>query len=105
MRMLFHTASDGKLGGAWERGYQECVCLRNFRIVVQDMVVLPTSHVIIFSLADDFEIKWWQNLLLVIGALAVVPGIVLIITGIVVYCCRNSELYAWLSVSTVQYNL
>ena len=77
------------------------VCLWNFRIVVQDMVVLPTGHVIIFSLADDFEIKWWQNLMIVIGAFAVVPGIVLIITGIVVYCCRKSELHAWLSVSTV----
>ena len=34
--------------------------------------------------------------MIVISAFAVVPGIVLIITGVVVYCCRKSELHAWL---------
>ena len=56
------------------------------------MLVIPTSHVNIFSLADDFEIKRWQTVLLVIGGLVVVPGIVLVITGIFVYCHRKGEL-------------
>ena len=58
------------------------------------MLVIPTMamYVTIFSLADDFEIKRWQILLLVIGGLVVVPGIILVITGIFVYCHRKGEL-------------
>ena len=39
--------------------------------------------------ADNFEMKWWQIALLVIVALAMVPGIMLIIIVIVVYCRRK----------------
>ena len=60
-------------------------------MLTEFQVVIPTSHVTIFSLADDFEIKQWQIVLLVIGGL-VVPGIILVITGIFVYCCRKGEL-------------
>ena len=57
-------------------------------MLTEFQVVIPTSHVTIFSLADDFEIKWWQIVLLVIGGLVVV----LVITGIFVYCRRKGEL-------------
>ena len=58
------------------------------------------------QVADNFEMKWWQIALLVIAALAMVPGIMLIIIGIVVYCRRKNELHACLAVSvysTIQF--
>ena len=35
--------------------------------------------------------KWWQIALLVSAALAMMPGMVLIIIGIVVYCYRKGR--------------
>ena len=73
--------------------------LNEIQIGVIDLSIISIA---VFSLADI--LKWWHVTLLVIGALAVVPGIALFVIGIVVYCQSKSELHAWLSVSTVQYN-
>ena len=66
------------------------IMLKGFQLY-SPTYISPTSHVL--SLAEGFEMEWWQIAVLVIGALALVPGIVLIIGVIVVYCCKKGELH------------
>ena len=54
---------------------------------LQGAYTYPTGHVTLFLLAD--KMKWWQIALLVIVALTVVPGIVVIITGIMISCFKK----------------